>query len=224
MTPEELIAKGRQILEFIKEHKLSLGVAALLAGGLAIATTSYINKKTREYEQAWKRIGELTLDLNVAQFQEPKVRQEAVSKAIEEYKSMLENVSAGKAAPWLLYELGNSQYVAQKYDEAIATFKDFLTRYSDHPLVPFVRQCLGYAFEEKDHFDAAIQYLQGNAPKDNPFLLAQERWDIGRCYEKMGRIEEAKRSYQEAIGASPNSPWAELAQYRLDKLQSGSTP
>lgn len=219
MNKEELIALGNRYLEWLKEHKITVGLTAVLVVGLAIATLSYLNKKTREYEAVWKNLGELSLDTSIAEFQESKAREELLSKALEVYKGMLEGSSAKGAKPWVLFQLGNTQYSSKKYDEAITAYKEFLSKYSDHPLKPFVRQSLAYACEEKGHYDAAIMYFQGNAPTDSPYLMAQEKWDTGRCYEKLGQKEEARKAYTGAINLAPESPWAKLAQYRLDSLE-----
>jgi tetratricopeptide (TPR) repeat protein len=219
MTPEELIILGKRYLEWLKEHKITVGLTAVLVVGLSLATMSYLNKKTQKYETVWKNLGELSLDTSIAEFQEPKAREELLSRAVEAYKGMLEGSSAKGAEPWVLFQLGNAQYSSRKYDEAITTYKEFLNKYSDHSLKPFVRQSLAYACEEKGHYDAALMYFQGNAPTDSHYLVSQEKWDTGRCYEKLGQKEEAKKAYTGAINLAPESPWAKLAQYRLDSLE-----
>ncbi len=219
MTPEELIETGKKLLSYLQENKFKIALIAVLVSGLTVAGVSYFNKKTREYEKAWKTIGDVTMDVGMAEFQAKNVRDEAINWAVQEYKKILEGTSAGKAAPWALFQLGNTLYTAKKYDEAIAQYKDFLDHYGNHPLVPIVRQSIAYAFEEKGQFDAAVQYLQDNAPQDNPYFLAQEKWDIGRCLEKMGRQEEARKAYAEAVRLAPQSPWGGLAQYRLDRMK-----
>lgn len=219
MMPEEMIETGKRLLAWLSEHKLTVGLGAVLVLSLSIATTSYFSKKTREYESVWTRIGEMTLEASVAEFQEPKAREETLSKAVEQYKSMLGEAAAKKAAPWILFQLGNAQYSSGKYDDAISTYKEFLGKYGNHSLAPYVRQSLGYACEDKGHYDAALGYFQGATPQDNPYFVAQEKWDTGRCYEKMGRLEEARKAYTAAINLDPDSQWARLAQYRLDNLK-----
>lgn len=219
MTPEELIETGKKLLNYLKENKFTIALVAVLISGLVIVAVSYFHKKTQEYERAWKTIGDLTTEVSMAEFQAKDARGEALNWAIEEYKKILEGTSAGKAAPWALFQLGNTLYIAKKYDEAIDQYKDFLTHYDNHPLVPLVRQSLAYAFEEKGHFEEAIQYLKGNAPQDNTYFMAQEKWDTGRCLEKMGQLEEARKAYMEAVRLAPQSPWGGLAQYRLDRMK-----
>jgi predicted negative regulator of RcsB-dependent stress response len=219
MTPEELIETGKKLLNYLKENKFPIAIIAVLLSGLVIVSVSYFNKKTREYEKAWKTISDLTMEVGMAEFQAKGVRDEAINWAIQEYKKVLESTSTGKAAPWALFQLGNTLYTAKKYDEAIVQYKDFLSRYGSHPLVPMVRQSIAYACEETGHFDTAVQYLQGNAPSDNPYFMAQEKWDMGRCLEKMGQLEEARKAYLEAVRLAPQSPWGGLAQFRLDRMK-----
>ncbi|MFQ5863215.1 MAG: tol-pal system YbgF family protein [Candidatus Brocadiales bacterium] len=219
MTPEEIIEAGQKALNWILDHKITVALTVIFVTGITVVTVSYVSKRAKKYETAWSKIGVLSLDMGIAGFQDEKAREETFTKAIAEYKSMLEEGATKKVTPWILFGLGNAQYSAREYTDAIQTYKRFLDEYGDHPLVPFVRQSIGYASEEKGHLDAAIMYLQGNAPADDPFLMAQEKWDLGRCYEKMGRKEEAVKAYDEALELAPESQFARLSQYRLDCIQ-----
>ncbi|MEE9584017.1 MAG: tetratricopeptide repeat protein [Candidatus Brocadiales bacterium] len=220
MMPEEMIEAGQNALDWILEHKITVALTVVIVSGLTGATAHYVNKRTNEYEAVWSKIGTLSLDTSIARFQDEKTQERTFTMAIEQYKLMLEEGPAPKKTkPWILFELGNAQYNAKKYTDAIQTYKQFLDGYGKHPLIPFVRQSIGYANEENGHLDAAIMYLQGNAPADDPVLLVQEKWDVGRCYEKMGRKEEAIKTYEEAVKLAPESQYAKLAQYRLDNIQ-----
>jgi tetratricopeptide (TPR) repeat protein len=219
MTPEEIIETGKKLLTFLRENKLRVALIAVVVSGLTVVTVGYFSKKTREYEKAWKTIGDVTSEVGVAEFQTKEVRDQALNWAVEEYKKVLEGTSAGKAAPWASFQLGNTLYTAKKYDEAIAQYKDFLEHYDSHPMAPMVRQSIACAYEETGHLAEAVQYYQGNAPQDNSYFQAQEKWDVGRCLEKMGKLEEARKSYQEAVKLAPQSPWGGLAQFRLDRMR-----
>lgn len=220
MTPEEIMEAGQKALNWILEHKLTAALTLIIVSSVTIAAAMYLDKRRRQAESAWSQIGTLSLDTSVAKFQDETARKKTFTTAIEQYKYMLEQGTAPKKArPWILFELGNAQYNAKEYDDAIQTYKQFLEEYGSHPLTPFVRQSIGYANEEKGHLDAAVMYLQGNAPADNPSLMAQEKWDTGRCYEKMGKKEDAVRAYEEAVRLASDSPFGKLSQFRLDSIQ-----
>ena len=55
--------------------------------------------------------------------------------------------------------------------------------------------------------------------EDNPFIKTQRALDMGRCYEKLGSIEMAKKAYNEVIELSPGIDAARLAQYRLENFE-----
>ncbi len=42
---------------------------------------------------------------------------------------------------------------------------------------------------------------------------------MGRCYEKLGSTNMAKKAYNEVIELSPGSDAARLAQFRLENLE-----
>ena len=220
MTPEEILEVGQKAINWILEHKITAALTAVIVSSITIVTVMYIDKHRREYEAVWSKIGALSLDTNIAKFQEETARKKTFTTAIEQYKFMVEQGPAPKKArPWILFELGNAQYSAKEYDDAIQTYKQFLDEHGNHPLAPFVRQSIGYANEEKGHLDAAVMYLQGNAPEGDPVLVVQEKWDTGRCYEKMGKKDEAIKAYEEAVKLAPDSPFAKLSQFRLDSIQ-----
>ncbi|MEE9201050.1 MAG: tetratricopeptide repeat protein [Candidatus Brocadiales bacterium] len=220
MTPEEMMEAGQKALDWILEHKITVVLTVIFVSAITIVMVMHLDKSRRQHEAAWSKIGALSLDVSVSKFQDEKSREKTLSNAVEQYRFMLEEGAAPKnTKPWILFELGNTQYTAKEYTDAIETYKQFLDGYGGHGLVPFVRQSLGYASEEDGRLEEAIMYLKGNAPADNPLLLVQEKWDLGRCYEKLGRKDEAIKAYEEAVKLAPESRPAKLSQYRLDHIQ-----
>ncbi|MCB7129101.1 MAG: tetratricopeptide repeat protein [Candidatus Brocadiales bacterium] len=220
MTPEEIIEAGQKALDWMLEHKITVVLTVIFVSAITIVTVTYVDKREKEYEAAWAKIGALALDTSVAKFQDESAEKQTFTSAIEQYKFLLEQGTAPKKTrPWIVFELGNAQYGAKEYADAAETYKQFLGSYGDHPLAPLVRQSLGYACEENGRLDEAVVYLNGNAPADGPSLLAQEKWDLGRCYEKLGRKEEAVKVYGEAVKLAPDSWPAKLAQFRLENMQ-----
>ncbi|MBE7446876.1 MAG: tetratricopeptide repeat protein [Planctomycetia bacterium] len=128
-------------------------------------------------------------------------------------------MSSSNATPWVVFQLGNVYYSLKNYDEAIRTYNDFLDRYSGHPLLPIVKQSLGYAYEEKGILQEAVRQFEEILAAGNSFLIAQGNWDAGRCYEKLGQTSDAIRLYTKAIELSPDSNWATMSQYRLSVIR-----
>lgn len=139
---------------------------------------------------------------------------------ISEYTFLKDNLYATDATPWLLLELGNAQYKAKKFDDAIQTYNEFIAKYTRHPLVPIIRQSLGYAFEEKGQLQEAIkQYEEILRDDDASYLMAGASLDAGRCYEKLEQLDPALTAYKRVIDTSPESYYAKMAHYRLEDIE-----
>src|SRR3990167_9295314 len=94
MTPEEMIETGKKLLNYLKENKLPIALISILVSGLAVVSVNYFNKKTKEYEKAWRTIGELTTEVDMLEFQGKETnRDETLNSAIEGYKKILEGTS-----------------------------------------------------------------------------------------------------------------------------------
>lgn len=196
---------------------IGVGIAIAAGGGTAF----FITEKARKSEVVWQNLWKINKDLAMAaqQGKGEKDRTTALNTAADAYKYLRDNTSSSSATPWVLLQMGDAYYNLKNYDEAIRAYSDFLEKHSGHPLVLIVKQSLGYAYEEKGLFPEAVKQYEDITVAGNNFLVAQGNWDAGRCYEKLGQISDAIRSYSKAIELSPNSNWATLAQYRLSAIR-----
>ncbi len=197
---------------------IGIGVAIALGSGAAYFTTA----KTRKTEAVWQSLWKINNDLAASlqkQDKEGKERIAALHTAADAYKYIRENMSSSSAMPWVLFQLGNVYYSLKNYDEAIRAYNDFLDKYSSHPLAPVAKQSLGYAYEEKGLLKEAVKQFEDILAANNNLFAAQEGWDAGRCYEKLGQTSDAVRLYTKVVELSPNSNWATMAQYRLSAIK-----
>ena len=58
----------------------------------------------------------------------------------------------------------------------------------------------------------------GTSGYNYPEWQANAQYEAGRCFEAIGKKDQAVQSYQEVIGKHPKSEKAPLAQRRLDSL------
>jgi len=213
-------ASTLNVLKTLNKYKVFIGIGigiAIAAGG---GTAFFVTEKARRTEAVWQSLWKINNDLAMAvQGKGEKDRTAALSTAADAYKYIKDNMSSSSASPWVLFQLGNVYYSMKNYDEAIRAYNDFLDRHSGHPLTLIVKQSLGYAYEEKGLLQEAVKQFEDISAASNSFLVAQGNWDAGRCYEKLGQTSDAIRSYTKAIGLSPDSIWATMAQYRLSAIR-----
>ena len=210
----------RNFLKFFDDNKIviAIGFAVVLAIGVPVYL--YKQKATENFDQVWSRIYQINYEVATARQSGSEKQNEAIEGAIREYTFLKDNLSTTGATPWLLLELGNSQYKVKKYDDAMLTYREFIERFGDHSLVPIVRQSLGYVLEEKEQFNEAVgQFEKIAKDPEATYLKAQAKLDAGRCYEKLKQINAAMSAYKDVIDSFPDSGWAKMAKYQLEDIE-----
>ena len=206
-------------VKFFDDNKwwLLIGLAVAVAAG--VPSYLYQQKGANDRGEVWSRIYRMNYEMATAEQGGPEQKKEALEGAIQEYTFLKNNLSATGATPWLLSELGNAQYKVKKYDDAIITYREFISRYGTHPLAPLIRQSLGYVFEEKEQLKEAIEQFEEIArDPEATYLKAQMGIDTGRCYEKLGQLKSAVAAYKDIVATYPESGFAKMARYRLEDI------
>lgn len=215
---ENFKERSRQYLKTLNAYKLYIIIGVAVITAIVVPLILYKQNQYRDANEVWSRMWRINNDAQlVEQEMDPEKTEGALKAAISEYTFLKDNLSTTSSTPWLLLELGNTQYKAEKYDEAITTYKGFMNRYGNHPLLFIVRQSLGYSFEEKGQLQEAIDQFEMIAKDpEATFAKSQAKLDAGRCYEKLGQSNLATAAYKEVINISPESHWAKLAKYQLE--------
>ena len=217
---ENVKARIHNFFKFFDDNWLwiAIGLAVVVAAG--VPTYLYQQKGANDLGEVWSRIYRMNYEVAAARQEGPEKKREAIEGAIKEYTFLKDNLSATGATPWLLSELGNAQYNIKEYDDAILTYREFISRYGSHPLIPVIRQSLGCVLEEKEQLNEAIEQFEEIAKDpEATYLKAQVGLDTGRCYEKLGQLDSAVAAYKDIIATFPESGCAKMAKYRLEDLE-----
>jgi len=217
---ENVKARIHNFFKFFDDNWLwiAIGLAVVVAAG--VPTYLYQQKGANDLGEVWSRIYRMNYEVAAARQEGPEKKREAIEGAIKEYTFLKDNLSATGATPWLLSELGNAQYNIKKYDDAILTYREFISRYGSHPLIPVIRQSLGCVLEEKGQLKEAIEQFEEIAKDpEATYLKAQVGLDTGRCYEKLGQTNSAVAAYKDIVATYPESGCAKMARYRLEDLE-----
>lgn len=209
------------ILGVLNKYKIFIGIGVAVAISIAAVTVTFVKAKSRKDETAWQSMWRINSDLAMAAQagKTEKDKNEALNNAIESFEYIEEALASSGTMPWILFQKGNVYYELKNYDEAIRAYNDFLQRYSGHPIAFLAKQSLGYAYEEKGLLEEAGNQFNDNLLSNKVFLLAQQGWDAGRCYDKLGQKENAILNYNKAVEAEPDSIWASLSRYRLSVIK-----
>lgn len=207
---------AQRLLKLINENKVTVGLAFVITMAIPTGIWIFKAKKKSASEYTWYRMSQINSELLAA---EQTAQDKALSETINAYTDMKTHQATTDATPWLLLRLGNAQYDARKFDDAIETYRELIKKYPHHPNVSLVRLSLGYAYEEKGLLQDALQQFKEIKEGDNPFIKTQRALGMGRCHEKLGQTEMAKKAYNDVIELSPDSNVARQAQYRLENIK-----
>jgi outer membrane protein assembly factor BamD (BamD/ComL family) len=217
---ENVKARIHNFFKFFDDNKLWIAIGFAVAVAAGVPTYLYQQKGANDLGEVWSRIYRMNYEVAAARQEGPEKKREAIEGAIKEYTFLKDNLSATGATPWLLSELGNAQYNIKKYDDAILTYREFISRYGSHPLIPVIRQSLGCVLEEKGQLKEAIEQFEEIAKDpEATYLKAQVGLDTGRCYEKLGQTNSAVAAYKDIVATYPESGCAKMARYRLEDLE-----
>ncbi len=126
--------------------------------------------------------------------------------AIQAYRKVDEDAGG---ADYALYQIGQAQNLAQRPDQALATFRTLLTRYEDSSWREEARYGIGYLLFQQQDYEAAVaayRALVEAAPQDP--LAAKAQYGIGDAYFNAGDYDAALRAYQAVLDRYPQSPFA----------------
>lgn len=106
----------------------------------------------------------------------------------------------------LTWGVGRALYFSREYDKALETFGEGLARAQElkEPVVmAMCHEFLGRTYEAKEDHASALRNLEAAlslySDADNPMEVARVRGLIGQVHENSGRLDEARKFYQEAL-------------------------
>ena len=118
-----------------------------------------------------------------------------------------------------MYEQGWAAQNLGNLDKAISLYKA-VTEKTDREVAARAWFMSGEIyFDKKDHKEAIRCFLKAAFGYNFPTWQANAHYEAGRCFEAIGKKEQAIQSYQEVTTKHPQSDKAKLAQQRLDALK-----
>jgi len=201
--PDQFITTATRIYNYAKEHKKPiLGVAGmLLLVGILTYGIIFIKEKRLLTASSMLYKAELAIESEI----EGKEYSEETAKLLRDVMEHYGGTVYGKRARYML-----AKYMIKhkKYEEA----EELLTYFKDNPekidvyLLSSALETLGWLMERRgDYLSAGNVYMMVTELDPNP-LAVKPYEDAGRCFEKIGKFEEAIKIYNEAIAKYPRTP------------------
>lgn len=119
----------------------------------------------------------------------------------------------------VLYEQGWARQSLGSLDEALHLYES-VTAKTDHEVAARARFMIGEIyFEKKNHAEAIKNFFKAAYGYGYPRWQANAQYEAGRCFEVLGKKDQARESYQEVVEKFPDSDKARLAKQRLEALK-----
>jgi len=137
--------------------------------------------------------------------------------AIASFKRALANIVYETPAT-ALYNLGRAYYEKGQYDTAMRHYQDAAAKEPDGVLMHWIEKGMGVTSLTKGDLDGAVRHLR-KAIALAPSLAESHYW-LGLCYRKLGRSEDAVKSFQAAVKLAPESEFGRKAGDQLKTVTS----
>lgn len=200
---------------------IALGVALHLGAGLL----AYRLYEARQELKAQALLGEaLTRAEALAEGLRGGKPQDVKPEAVQEVLAALQRVRdeypRSQAAAFALLQVGHLQYRLARYADAAGTYEAYLLGYPRGPFVFWAAVGQAYSLEGQEEWERAARVYEAAGERHAGTPLAAEAWmGLGRCYEALGRVSDARAVYGEIVRKYPETVWGSLAERRLAFLE-----
>jgi tetratricopeptide (TPR) repeat protein len=213
---DEVKGKALNTFNFLKEKSRTLvytlsalGFIIVVVAGVMIYAVSEKRKAYAVETEAYSYYYNMNIPSSMS-------AQQRFEKALELFqKSMII-----KSTPTALFYAGNSYFNLNDYDNAVATYHEFIDKYSDEDvIIPLVYQKLTSAYFKKGENSEAINTLNRLAQFRNEMFKDIALIREAKYYESTAadNTEEAMKKYKELASEFPTSPWASEAMAKIER-------
>ena len=146
-----------------------------------------------------------------------------IDKAIKLYEAVVKEAPRSEAAVNAFLQMARLAEKKGDMKQAI-TFYTKAARGGTSDAAAQAQFHLGEIYEKREaYYDAARAYMRIAILLMHERLSPESLWRAGQCFEKAGKVEQAKKAYSELVTDFPDSDQAEKAKERLQQLAVSKT-
>ena len=192
-----------------------------LSGGMQKITQNVDSLKTQDDKTAGEfRVILTNLNTNVADLQEGLSAVRAQVKSLSEQITTIKTTAEPLAGPEDIWRSAQLDFITGNYDLAISGYKEFISRFANHPNVPEAQLGIADAlFNQKKYEMAVIEYdlfLQ-NFPEHDKSRAAL--YKKGLALAEQNQPQQALDTLSKVVKQFPNTSEATNAQAKMRELQ-----
>jgi len=140
-------------------------------------------------------------------------------KSVELLDSCVKKFPDTDYMPEIRYERGWAKQNLGKPDEALADYQQVIAK-TDREVAARAQFMIGeIQFEQKNHKEAVASFFKVSYGYSYPQWQAEAAYEAGRCFEVLGKKDQALKQYQELLDKFPQSDKTPLAKKRIDELK-----
>ncbi len=219
--PDEFISTAARIISWTRDNLRLILIGIMICALVALSIVFWrIRTKTREAEA----LNAFHLASGILMSDEdPSSR--PYQEAMDEFERIQREYPHTDAGQLAQLQLGQGFLKSKQYDKAVETYREFLDSNPGERLYRlFALQNLGYAYEGQGDYQNALDAFQGLVDMGENFLQPWGYLNMGRCYEKLGKREEALRNYRTFLEKFPDSTMARMVKHKIGVLEGSPNP
>lgn len=218
--PDEFITFTEKSFLFITHRSKSIAVGGGILLFIILSFFLFQKWKSEKEEKAYWMFNSAmeTYQMVNASYREGSSQEfKNVSERFGEVITKFPRTSSGKIA--ILYK-GNIALRFGEFEEAIQGYESFLQKVGKEKLYrSFAMEGLGYAHEGRRDYEKAIHAYQSVVNLGERFQSANAYLGMGRCYEKLGKTEEALKNYKKFVEVSQKSEMTNIVLRKISNLE-----
>lgn len=218
--PDEFISFTEQSYLFISQHLKQIAGGLIFV--LVILVGFYLfrawdqkkedesNQKFLAVLESYQRISSPYQEATPVEFK----------KILEGFEEVIKSYPRTKSAHLSLIYKGGVHLRMSEFDEAIKAYEAFLAKAGKERLYQLLAfEGLGYAFEGMKDYERALKSFQEITKMSPPYEWAGVHLNLARCYEKLGKKEEALQHYKTFLKDNSKSFSVNLALRKISLLE-----
>jgi tetratricopeptide (TPR) repeat protein len=218
--PDEFITFTERTFLFITHHSkpIAVGGAIVLILLLSIFFFQRWEKKNEESAYQMFNLAVETYQMVSTPYREGSLQENKnVLEKFNETITKFSRTSSGKLS--VLYK-GNIHLRLGEFEEAIKAYESFLQKAGKEELYrSLAMEGLGYSYEGKKDYEKAVNAFQKVIDLAENFQLGNAYLGMGRCYEKLGKNNEALENYKNFLKVSQKSQMTNIVLRKISNLE-----
>ncbi|MFC1856252.1 tol-pal system YbgF family protein [Thermodesulfobacteriota bacterium] len=219
MKTDELQESSAKLVEYLTKHGnqvLMIAGSIIIVVLFAVVLNFYTQSKRERASEDFTS-GRNLYDLA---FSETPPSEATLKAAISVFDDIIESSDGGKESALAYFYEGNIYFNLKEYDKSLENYSKFLeSDIKNATYAVIARTNIAYCYKNKKEYEKAIEIFSDVSNSSEGYIKESSLMDLALTYEKLDKIDDAVKIYQEFIDNYPTSSLIEKVQERLNSIQ-----